>query len=132
MNAIKKKKLESAGFKVGGVQEFLSLSDDEMALIDLKARLIRMLRPAREAAGISQEELARRIGSSQSRVAKLEAASRQPGCEPRSNLQGAAGDGDHPSGHCKSDRRDARGVRTQTALPGLGGSTKWHGKRMTR
>src|SRR5665213_3805442 len=75
MIANKKRKLESAGFKVGGVQEFLGLSDDEMALIDLKVRLIRMLRPAREATGITQGELATRIGSSQSRVAKMEAAS---------------------------------------------------------
>ncbi len=75
MNATKKKKLESAGFKVSGAQEFLGLTDDEMALIDLKVRLVRMLRPAREDNGITQDELARRIGSSQSRVAKMEAAS---------------------------------------------------------
>ena len=75
MNATKKKKLESVGFKVGSVQEFLGLSDDEMALIDLKVRLIRMLRPRRERAGVTQDELARRIGSSQSRVAKMEGAS---------------------------------------------------------
>jgi ribosome-binding protein aMBF1 (putative translation factor) len=75
MNATKKRKLQSAGFKVGTVQEFLGLSDEEMELIDLKVRLIRMLRPARESAGITQAELAARIGSSQSRVAKLEAAS---------------------------------------------------------
>ena len=75
MNATKRRKLEAAGFKVGSVQEFLGLSEEEMELIDLKVRLIRMLRPAREAAGITQEELARRIGSSQSRVAKMEAAS---------------------------------------------------------
>lgn len=75
MNAVKKKKLESAGFKVGDVQEFLGLSDEEIALIDLKVRLVQRLRPAREAAGITQGQLAKRIGSSQSRVAKLEAAS---------------------------------------------------------
>lgn len=75
MTANKKKKLESAGFRVGGVQEFLQLSDEEMALIDLKVRLVRMLRTAREASGMTQEELASRIGSSQSRVAKMEAAS---------------------------------------------------------
>ena len=75
MNATKKKKLEAAGFKVGGVQEFLGLSNDEMALIDLKVRLIRMLRAARQASGMTQNQLADRIGSSQSRVAKMEAAS---------------------------------------------------------
>jgi ribosome-binding protein aMBF1 (putative translation factor) len=75
MNVAKKKKLEAAGFKVGDVQEFLQLSDEEMALIDLKVQLVRMLRPARESAGITQGQLAERIGSSQSRVAKMEAAS---------------------------------------------------------
>jgi ribosome-binding protein aMBF1 (putative translation factor) len=72
MNTIQKKRLESAGFKVGSVQEFLGLDDEEMALIELKVRLVRMLRPAREAVGLTQHELATRIGSSQSRVAKME------------------------------------------------------------
>jgi ribosome-binding protein aMBF1 (putative translation factor) len=75
MNPNKKRKLEAAGFKVSSVQDFLDLSDDEMALIYLKIRLIGMLRPARERTGITQHELARQIGSSQSRVAKMEAAS---------------------------------------------------------
>jgi ribosome-binding protein aMBF1 (putative translation factor) len=75
MNSSKRKKLESSGFKVGTVREFLNLSEEEMALIDLKIRLTRMLRPAREAAGMSQNQLATRISSSQSRVAKMEAAS---------------------------------------------------------
>jgi DNA-binding XRE family transcriptional regulator len=75
MNSAKRKKLESAGFKVSTVREFLNLSEDEMALIELKVRLIRKLRPARQAAGITQDELATRIGSSQSRIAKMEAAS---------------------------------------------------------
>jgi DNA-binding XRE family transcriptional regulator len=75
MNAIKKRKLESAGFKVGTVEDFLGLSVEEIALIDLKIRLVRMLRPARETIGMTQNSLARRIGSSQSRIAKMEAAS---------------------------------------------------------
>lgn len=75
MNRQKKKRLEAAGFRVGEAQEFLQLSDQEMALIDLKVRLIRMLRSARLASGMTQHELACRIGSSQSRVAKMESAS---------------------------------------------------------
>ena len=58
MNATKKKKLESAGFRVGSVQEFLGLSDEETTLIDLKVRLVRMLRPTRERARVTQDELA--------------------------------------------------------------------------
>jgi ribosome-binding protein aMBF1 (putative translation factor) len=75
MNSNKRKKLESAGFRVGSVEELLDLSQDEMALIELKVRLVRMVRPARDAAGVTQGELADRIGSSQSRIAKMEAAS---------------------------------------------------------
>jgi transcriptional regulator with XRE-family HTH domain len=47
----------------------------EMALIEVKVRLIEALRRAREDSGITQGELAKRIGSSQSRMAKLESAS---------------------------------------------------------
>src|SRR3954468_22399112 len=75
MKPAKRRRVEKAGFRVGTVQEFLGLSDEEMALIELKVRLVMMLRPAREAAGLSQAELARRIGSSQSRIAKMESAS---------------------------------------------------------
>jgi ribosome-binding protein aMBF1 (putative translation factor) len=61
MKRAKRKKLEAAGFRVGWVQDYLHISDEEMALINLKARLVQMLRPAREAAGITQDDLARRI-----------------------------------------------------------------------
>lgn len=75
MNKSKRNKLERAGFKVGGVQEFLELSNEDMALIDLKVRLIRMVQHVRKSNQLSQVELAGLIGSSQSRVAKMEAAS---------------------------------------------------------
>jgi DNA-binding XRE family transcriptional regulator len=74
MNKIKRKNLEKAGFKIGTVQEFLGLSDEEMALIDLKVRLIEMLTSARKNRNVTQHGLAKLIGSSQSRVAKMEAA----------------------------------------------------------
>ena len=73
MKEAKRKKLECAGFRVGSVQEFLELSEEKMSLIDLKVRLIGMLKEARKSAGITQEQLAKRISSSQSRVAKMEA-----------------------------------------------------------
>jgi hypothetical protein len=40
MKQSKRRNLQRAGFKVGTVQEFLRLSDEEMALIDLKIILI--------------------------------------------------------------------------------------------
>jgi transcriptional regulator with XRE-family HTH domain len=45
-----------------------------MALIDIKVRLVEMLKATRRSNSITQERLARRIASSQSRVAKMEAA----------------------------------------------------------
>ena len=72
MNQAKRKRLEKAGFKVGTVQEFLGLADEEMALIELKVRLVELLKDARKAAGLKQQDVARMIGSSQSRVAKME------------------------------------------------------------
>jgi hypothetical protein len=74
MKAPQRKRLEAAGFKVGSEQEFLGLSEGEMGLIDMKVRLVTMLRTAREAKGITQTKLAKLMESSQSRVAKLEGA----------------------------------------------------------
>jgi DNA-binding XRE family transcriptional regulator len=74
MKRSKIEKLEKAGFKVGTVQEFLGLSDQDMALIELKVRLVEMLKKIRGTNRVTQSELARIIGSSQSRVAKIEAA----------------------------------------------------------
>jgi DNA-binding XRE family transcriptional regulator len=72
MKPSRRKKLEKLGFKFGTVQEFLQLSDEDMALIDLKIRLIEMLKDARKTAGMTQHQVAKLIGSSQSRIAKVE------------------------------------------------------------
>ena len=73
MKASKRERLEKAGWKVGETQEFLALSDAEMALVDVRVSLARDLRRRRKEKRISQATLAKRIGSSQSRVAKMEA-----------------------------------------------------------
>ena len=73
MEDTKRANLEAAGWKVGGVDEYLGLTPGEMALIELKIALAGFLRAERERAGVTQTELANRIGSSQSRVAKMEA-----------------------------------------------------------
>jgi len=69
----KREKLKAAGWAVGSVQDFLGLSDAEAALIEVKLALSRTLRDRRQRRGVSQVELAKRLGSSQSRVAKMEA-----------------------------------------------------------
>jgi len=69
----KRARLEAAGWVVGTAKEFLGLSDAEAALIETKILLSRALRDRRRRQRLSQEELARRLRSSQSRVAKMEA-----------------------------------------------------------
>ena len=73
MKADRRKRLRAVGFRVGTMQEFLEISDEEMALIDLKVRMVEMPRKVRASLGMTQEGLAKWIGSSQSRVAKMEA-----------------------------------------------------------
>ena len=75
MKKSKKERLEKAGWKVGTVQDFLGLSDEEMALIELKRSLVHMVRQTREAHKMTQQTLAKLLESSQSRIAKIEAAS---------------------------------------------------------
>jgi DNA-binding XRE family transcriptional regulator len=72
MNAIKRKKLEEKGWKVGSVEEFLKLSPEESAYIELKLALSKNVLNYRKAQRLTQIELAHRINSSQSRVAKME------------------------------------------------------------
>jgi len=72
MREDKKRRLEAKGWKVGSAEEFLRLSDEESAYIDLKLRLAEGLRERRQRNRLSQVELAKIIKSSQSRVAKME------------------------------------------------------------
>ena len=72
MKKRKREKLTAAGWAVGSVQEFLGLSDADAALIEMKLTLSRSLRDRRQRRGMSQIELAKRLHSSQSRVAKME------------------------------------------------------------
>ena len=73
MNRTKRKKLEAKGWRLGDTKDFLAMSDEEMAIIEMKLALGQELRERRQRKHLSQVELARRINSSQSRVAKMEA-----------------------------------------------------------
>ena len=75
MKKAKRDQLAKRGYKITSAQEFLGLSDEEIAVIDLKINLINMLREARKATGVTQKQLARLMRSSQSRVAMLESGS---------------------------------------------------------
>ncbi|MBA4063716.1 MAG: transcriptional regulator [Isosphaera sp.] len=72
MDATKRKKLEAAGFRVGDAEDFLGLTPEEREFVDLRVKLSRLIRLMREKLKLTQKELATRIKSSQSRVAKLE------------------------------------------------------------
>jgi len=73
MREEKRKRLLAKGWKVGSTQEFLRLTDEEAAYIELKLRLAESLRERRRRGRLTQVDLARLLKSSQSRVAKLEA-----------------------------------------------------------
>jgi DNA-binding XRE family transcriptional regulator len=74
MKQTKKQRLERAGWTVGNAQQFLGLSEDERRFIETKLALAAGIRRRREKHQVTQAELARRLGSSQSRIAKMEAA----------------------------------------------------------
>ncbi|CAN1209330.1 Transcriptional regulator, XRE family [Tumidithrix helvetica PCC 7403] len=61
------------GWKVGTVADFLELSSEEEIFIELKLLLSDRLKQVRESQNPTQKAVAKRIDSSQSRVAKMEA-----------------------------------------------------------
>jgi predicted XRE-type DNA-binding protein len=73
MKPSKKTSLEASGWKVGSATDFLGLSPDEAAYIELKLALSEQLRKKRLKKKLTQIELAQLVASSQSRVAKMEA-----------------------------------------------------------
>ena len=75
MDPIKRQKIEAAGGKVVTIAEFLDLSPEEMEIIEIRLALSKSLKKFRQQEQLSQQKLAENINSSQSRVAKMEAAS---------------------------------------------------------
>jgi predicted XRE-type DNA-binding protein len=76
MEKKKKKTLESRSWRVSDTREFLDLTPEEEAYIELKLALSQNLRKRRQQKRITQTQLAKLIKSSQSRVAKMES------CDP--------------------------------------------------
>jgi predicted XRE-type DNA-binding protein len=74
MEPTKRQKLEAAGWKVGTVAEFLELTPEEEAIIEIRLSLSKSLKQLRKQQELSQQKLAENINSSQSRVAKMEAS----------------------------------------------------------
>ncbi len=76
MKPSKRKKLEAAGWRVGSASDFLQLTEAEEALIAMKLALAENLKERRKKRNLTQVQLGKQIGSSQSRVAKIEVADR--------------------------------------------------------
>ena len=73
MDKRKQTKLAKRGWKVGTVAEFLDLSAEESAYVEMKLALSEKLKDRRIRKRLTQAQLAKAIQSSQSRVAKMEA-----------------------------------------------------------
>lgn len=69
----KRKRLEAKGWRVGTTRDFLDLSPDEEAYVELRLRLAEGLKQRRLRRNLTQTEFARVVRSSQSRIAKMEA-----------------------------------------------------------
>jgi predicted XRE-type DNA-binding protein len=74
MDPEKKARLEAKGWKVGSTEEFLGMTPDEAAYVDLRLKLSYAVRDLRKKKRLTQIELAELLHSSQSRIAKVEAA----------------------------------------------------------
>lgn len=74
MKPEQKRRLEARGWKFGSAEEFLELTPDEAAMVELRLKLADAVRLLRKDKNITQTQLAKLMGSSQSRVAELEAA----------------------------------------------------------
>lgn len=67
----KKEILESKGWKIGTVSDFLELTPEEIIFVEIKLALSKSLKNQRQKI-MTQSELATKIGSSQPRIAKAE------------------------------------------------------------
>jgi ribosome-binding protein aMBF1 (putative translation factor) len=73
MKSGKRRKLQATGWRLGDAKDFLRISDEEALLVELKLALVNAVKRSPKRHRLSQMDLAQRMGSSQSRVAKIEA-----------------------------------------------------------
>lgn len=73
-NSSEPREAEAAGWKVGRVSEFLGLTPAEEMLVEMKLALADKLKALRKKKKLTQQQLAQQVGSSQSRIAKIESA----------------------------------------------------------
>lgn len=108
MNKTKRAKLEAQGWRVGTAADFLNLSPEEAAFVETKLALSNSLRARRAEQRVTQTALAKRLRSSQSRVAKMEAA--DPSVSVDLLLRALYALGATPRDVAKALRKQGRGV----------------------
>lgn len=74
MDKEKKARLKAHGWRVGSTEEFLGLTPEEAAYVELRLKLSDAVREFRKKRKLTQVQLAELLQSSQSRIAKVEAA----------------------------------------------------------
>lgn len=120
MNSTKKARLEAKGWRVGDAQDFLKLSKEEAAFVEMKLALAECLRAARIRRNLSQTGLAELIGSSQSRVAKMESGDASVSIDLL--LRAVLAIGEPPRQILKALARQAAGREAARQLAALGGT----------
>jgi hypothetical protein len=73
MKESKRRRLEAQRWRFGSAKDFLNLTDEEADYIEPQLSLAVLLRKRGESLGCTQTQVPDLIGSSQSRVAKMEA-----------------------------------------------------------
>lgn len=76
MKSSKQHNFKAKGWKIGNATDFLELTDEEAAYIELKLKLASCLKDTRTKKHLTQKDFAKKIDSSQSRVAKMEMGDR--------------------------------------------------------
>ena len=71
MNAEKMKRIKAAGYKVTTADEWLGLTPEESQLVDIRLALAAQLEEVRKEKGISQAQLAAKMGTKQSGIARM-------------------------------------------------------------
>ena len=72
MEKSNKRQLKAKGYRIGDAKDFLGLNQEESAYIEMKLALSQALAQKRKQRRLTQLELARKLNSSQSRIAKME------------------------------------------------------------
>ena len=114
----KRDRLEAAGWKVGSTADFLHLSPDEVAFTEMKLGLAKNVRTRRLRRKLTQSQLAKLINSSQSRVAKMEAADASvSSTRPRFPVVVSSGEEHHSMRTCRPRADIAIEVAVHRAHP---------------